>query len=97
VLTRFPSHQISRLEYIHSQDLVHRDVKPANFVMGSGKTAGLVNVIDFGLAKRFRDPRTGDHIPYSQDGYHGVGTALFAAINTHVGAGRFLIACYVYP
>jgi len=76
---------ISRIEYIHSQDLVHRDVKPANFVMGAGKTAGLVNVIDFGLAKRFRDPRTGYHIPYAQDGAHGVGTALFASLHTHVG------------
>lgn len=53
--------------------------------MGTGKAAHLVNVIDFGLAKKFRDPRTSNHIPYKQDGYHGVGTSLFAAINTHLG------------
>ncbi|KAA1470999.1 kinase-like protein [Dentipellis sp. KUC8613] len=76
---------ISRLEFIHSHDLVHRDIKPANFVMGTRRAAHLVNVIDFGLAKKFRDSRTGAHIPYHQDPHHGVGTSLFASINTHLG------------
>ncbi|KAI0791370.1 kinase-like domain-containing protein [Abortiporus biennis] len=76
---------ISRIQYIHSRDLVHRDVKPANFVMGTGRNASSVNVIDFGLAKKYRDPRNSLHIPYKQDDCHGVGTSLFAAINTHIG------------
>ncbi|KAF9523034.1 kinase-like domain-containing protein [Crepidotus variabilis] len=76
---------ISRIEFIHTNSFVHRDIKPANFVMGTGKAAPLVNVIDFGLAKKFRDARTSTHIPYKQDDYHGVGTSLFAAINTHLG------------
>lgn len=77
--------QISRIEFIHSKNFVHRDIKPANFVMGTGKSAHLVNVIDFGLAKKFRDSRTSNHIPFKQDDVHGVGTSLFAAINTHLG------------
>ncbi|TFK35882.1 kinase-like domain-containing protein [Crucibulum laeve] len=76
---------ISRIEFIHSHSFVHRDIKPANFVMGTGKAAHMVNVIDFGLAKKFRDSRTSNHIPYKQDDVHGVGTSLFAAINTHLG------------
>ncbi|KAF9035295.1 kinase-like domain-containing protein [Panaeolus papilionaceus] len=76
---------ISRIEFIHSNSLVHRDIKPANFVMGTGKASHMVNVIDFGLAKKYRDARTSNHIPYKQDDYHGVGTSLFAAINTHLG------------
>ncbi|GLB42971.1 putative protein tyrosine kinase [Lyophyllum shimeji] len=76
---------ISRIEFIHNHNLVHRDIKPANFVMGTGKAAHMVNVIDFGLAKKFRDSKTSAHIPYKQDDYHGVGTSLFAAINTHLG------------
>ncbi|KAJ6482164.1 kinase-like domain-containing protein [Mycena vitilis] len=76
---------ISRIEFIHTHGLVHRDVKPANFVMGTGKAASMVNVIDFGLAKKFRDSRTLLHIPYKQDDFHGVGTSLFAAISTHLG------------
>lgn len=77
--------QISRIEFIHSKNFVHRDIKPANFVMGTGKSSHLVNVIDFGLAKKFRDSRTSNHIPFKQDEMHGVGTSLFAAINTHLG------------
>ncbi|TFY77418.1 hypothetical protein EWM64_g6592 [Hericium alpestre] len=76
---------ISRLEFIHTHDLVHRDIKPANFVMGTSRAAHLVNVIDFGLAKKYRDARTGVHIPYHQDTRHGVGTSLFASLNTHLG------------
>ncbi|KAF9049280.1 kinase-like protein [Hymenopellis radicata] len=76
---------ISRIQYIHSHSLLHRDIKPANFVMGTGKAAKQVNIIDFGLAKKFRDTRTALHIPYKQDDVHGVGTSLFAAINTHLG------------
>ncbi|PFH46532.1 hypothetical protein AMATHDRAFT_154561 [Amanita thiersii Skay4041] len=76
---------ISRIEFIHSHSLVHRDIKPANFVMGVGKAAHLVNVIDFGLAKKYRDTRTLVHIPYKKGEGHGVGTSLFAAINTHIG------------
>ncbi|KNZ75498.1 Casein kinase I like protein [Termitomyces sp. J132] len=76
---------ISRIEFIHSNSLLHRDIKPANFVMGTGKAAHMVNVIDFGLAKKFRDSKTLNHIPYKQDDFHGVGTSLFAAINTHLG------------
>ncbi|KAF8493804.1 kinase-like protein [Russula emetica] len=75
---------LSRIEFIHSHDLVHRDIKPANFVMGTGQASHLVNVIDFGLAKKFRD-HDGAHIPYKQDAHHGVGTSLFASINTHLG------------
>ncbi|KAF7290528.1 Casein kinase I isoform delta [Mycena indigotica] len=76
---------ISRIEFIHSHGFVHRDIKPANFVMGTGRAVNMVNVIDFGLAKKFWDSRTSLHIPFKQDDFHGVGTSLFAAINTHIG------------
>lgn len=57
--------------------------------MGAGDTASLVNVIDFGLAKKYHDTRTGAHIPYVQDDIHGVGTSLFASLNTHLGIGAW--------
>ncbi len=38
------------------------------------------------MAKRFRDPKTGEHIPY-KDGKSLTGTARYASIYTHLGIG----------
>jgi len=35
--------------------------------MGLGKKGNLVYAIDFGLAKKFRDPRTHQHILYKEN------------------------------
>ncbi|CAG8523416.1 1736_t:CDS:2 [Funneliformis mosseae] len=75
---------ISRIEYIHSKNFIHRDIKPDNFLMGIGKRGNQVNVIDFGLAKKYRDPKTHLHIPYREN-KNLTGTARYASINTHLG------------
>lgn len=62
-----PCEQISRIEYVHSKSFIHRDIKPDNFLMGLGKRANQVNIIDFGLAKKYRDPKTHQHIPYREN------------------------------
>uniref|UniRef100_A0A3B4UTC0 non-specific serine/threonine protein kinase n=1 Tax=Seriola dumerili TaxID=41447 RepID=A0A3B4UTC0_SERDU len=77
---------ISRIEYIHSKNFIHRDVKPDNFLMGLGKKGNLVYIIDFGLAKKYRDARTHQHIPYREN-KNLTGTARYASINTHLGIG----------
>ncbi|MCQ2818920.1 MAG: hypothetical protein MJ252_16770 [archaeon] len=69
---------------MHSRNFIHRDVKPDNFLMGKGRKKNLVYAIDFGLAKRYRDPKTGLHIPY-RDGKSLTGTARYASVNTHLG------------
>jgi serine/threonine protein kinase len=75
---------ISRLEYMHNNNFIHRDMKPDNFLMGVGGKANTVYMIDFGLSKRYRDPKTGQHIPY-RDGKSLTGTARYASVNTHIG------------
>ncbi|CAI5955573.1 unnamed protein product [Closterium sp. NIES-65] len=55
---------INRVEYVHSKSFLHRDIKPDNFLMGLGRRANQVYIIDFGLAKKYRDPTTHQHIPY---------------------------------
>jgi serine/threonine protein kinase len=80
---------ISRIEYIHAKSFIHRDIKPDNFLMGIGKRGNQVNVIDFGLAKKYRDPKTHFHIPYREN-KNLTGTARYASINTHLGVGTYL-------
>mmetsp|Transcript_37024 Transcript_37024/g.87998 ORF Transcript_37024/g.87998 Transcript_37024/m.87998 type:complete len:333 (-) Transcript_37024:33-1031(-) len=75
---------ITRIEAVHSQGVLHRDIKPDNFLMGLGSNANLVYLIDFGLAKRYRDPVTHAHIPYREN-KPLTGTARYASVNTHLG------------
>ena len=57
--------------------------------MGLGKKGNLVYIIDFGLAKKYRDARTHQHIPYKEN-KNLTGTARYASINTHLGIGSFV-------
>ena len=52
--------------------------------MGKRSKKHLVYAIHFGLAKLYRDPRTGLHIPY-KDGQSLTGTPRYASLNTHSG------------
>ncbi len=53
-------------------------------MLGKGKGASTVYLIDFGLVKRYRDSKTGQHIEY-RDNKGLIGTARFVSINTHLG------------
>eukprot|EP00004_Rigifila_ramosa_P026632 TRINITY_DN838_c1_g1_i4.p1 TRINITY_DN838_c1_g1~~TRINITY_DN838_c1_g1_i4.p1 ORF type:complete len:378 (-),score=66.71 TRINITY_DN838_c1_g1_i4:1102-2235(-) len=75
---------IARIEFVHSRSFIHRDIKPDNFLMGLGKRSHTVHIIDFGLAKRYRDPKTHQHIPYREN-KNLTGTARYASISTHLG------------
>ena len=55
---------ITRLEFIHHRNFIHRDIKPDNFVVGLGERSNVIYIIDFGLSKQYRDPNLHHHIPY---------------------------------
>jgi len=83
--------QLSRLEYIHSRQLVYRDVKPENFVVGRRKLRKdqTIYVVDFGLAKEY--VLGGEHIAHRLE-RNITGTVRYVSINTHQGAGRSSVA-----
>jgi len=73
---------IVRLEELHGLSIVHRDVKPENFAMGSGQSSRVVYLIDFGLSKSFVDPATQQHLePRYVKGL--AGTPRFASLRAH--------------
>ena len=79
---------IHRVEYLHSKSFLHRDIKPDNFLMGTGKLGNLVHIIDFDHVKEYRDPETHIHMPYYDKCYFG-GTSRYASINNHLGVGMY--------
>lgn len=75
---------VKRIEKVHEERLIHRDIKPDNFLIGgTDLNKDHIYIIDFGLAKTFRDS-DGKHIPY-RDGKNLTGTARYASISTHKG------------
>jgi casein kinase I homolog HRR25 len=73
---------ICRLEYIHSKKILHRDIKPDNFLMGVGRCGNKVYLTDFGLAIE-RHPRD-ELLPRTKKPTL-IGTEYFASINGHYG------------
>ena len=73
---------ITRIEYIHDRNYLHRDIKPDNFLIGINNSH-IINIIDFGLAKGYIQ-RDGKHIPFMEN-RRFTGNARFASINNHLG------------
>ena len=75
---------VSVLEYIHNKHILHRDIKPDNFVMGLNSLSQFVYLLDFGLAKKYRSSTTLKQIPLVNR-KKLTGTARYASINALKG------------
>ena len=61
---------IDIIEYIHSKNIIHRDLKPDCFLVGE-KNKSKINLIDFGFAVNYIDPKIGLHYPLRTSAFVG--------------------------
>ncbi|XP_042002808.1 casein kinase 1-like protein HD16 [Salvia splendens] len=78
---------ISILEKLHMHGFVHGDVKPENFLLGRPGTAEekKLYLIDLGLASRWKDASSGQHVEYDQRPDIFRGTIRYASVHAHLG------------
>ena len=74
---------LAGLEAVHAHGIVHGDVKPENLLFSCARgDENRLLLIDFGLARRFRDRDSGLHIPFAR-GKPTRGTPRFCSVNVH--------------
>ncbi|CAH9102404.1 unnamed protein product [Cuscuta europaea] len=78
---------ISILEKLHLKGYVHGDVKPENFLLGQPGTVDekKLYLVDLGLASRWKDSASGEHVEYDQRPDIFRGTLRYASVHAHLG------------
>jgi len=71
---------INLLKTIHDKGLVHRDIKPDNFLLGVNNKSSQIYIIDFGLCKPFIYKEKHIEIKLT---HSLIGSRTYASINAH--------------
>ena len=74
---------LDRIEWVHSNNIVYRDIKPENFLFGKTDN-DVLYLIDFGLCRKYKSSKTGKHIPPKYLGKF-TGTSRYASIYAMAG------------
>ena len=69
-------------QFIHKKKIIHRDIKPDNFLIGLNRKMDTIYMIDFGLSREFKRGRK--HIHYSES-RSLTGTLRYASMRNHIG------------
>ncbi|CAA7016778.1 unnamed protein product [Microthlaspi erraticum] len=78
---------LSILEKMHAKGYVHGDVKPENFLLGQPSTSQekKLFLVDLGLATKWREGGSGQHVEYDQRPDMFRGTVRYASAHAHLG------------
>jgi serine/threonine protein kinase len=82
-LARLGMKMVDCVEYIHSCGFIHRNIEPANFVLGLAN-ADQLHLIDHGLTKKYWHGKSHEHIAHETDKPF-LGNKFFASVNAHAG------------
>ena len=74
---------LDRIEWVHVNNIVYRDIKPENFLFGKSDSSVLY-LIDFGLCRKYRSIKTGKHIAPKNLGKF-TGTSRYASVYAMAG------------
>ena len=74
---------LDRIEWVHSNNIVYRDIKPENFLFGKSDN-NVLYLIDFGLCRKYRSAKTGKHISPKNLGKF-TGTSRYASVYAMAG------------
>ena len=74
---------LDRIEWVHSNNIVYRDIKPENFLFGK-KDNDVLYLIDFGLCRKYKSSTTGEHIKPKNLGKF-TGTSRYASVYAMAG------------